>query len=783
MNRFLLTVCLSGMSIPGFGQLSISGVVRESGSRPLAGATVQILESKHSAVTDEFGVFRFDRIPAGNYEVLFKFLGMRDHLETVVLREDARMEVVMEENPILTEEVIVHATRANENTPTTFINVAGPTLQKQNFGQDLPYLLNWTPSVVTTSDAGAGIGYTGIRIRGSDATRVNVTINGIPYNDSESQSTYWVDIPDVASSTQSIQVQRGVGTSTNGAAAFGASINLQTTSLQADPYGELVAAGGSFASQRYTMRAGTGLINKRWVLDVKASSIKSDGYVDRASADLGSYYMSAGYFGDKTIIKAITFGGTERTYQSWYGVDEATLGSNRTMNYAGALYDSQGQISGYYKNQVDDYRQDHYQLHATHQFTDAWSMTASMHYTTGKGFYEEYHQGRTFASVGLPDITLTDTTLSASDMVVRKWLDNKFYGATFNVQYQGEKSNWTLGGAFHHYGKARHFGEIIWSQYAGSIPPDYTYYDGHSDKGDGNLFLKWNYRINDRLNSFVDVQYRYVNYTTVGVRDDQSSYSVDDQFNFFNPKAGLSYRLSEKNVLYTSFAVANREPNRTDYLENTTRPKPERLHNLELGLRRNTKLYAFEVNYYLMNYTDQLVQTGAIDATGNPIRENVGSSYRTGLEFSGGIRLSDRWNWNANVTWSINQNNNYLLFENGLPVTRNTTIILSPGIIGGSQLSWKPIATAEIVWLSKYVGSQYLDNEQNDNVKLSDYWVNDLRMSYTWSPGGVKSIVWSLLLNNVLDTKYSSNGYGYGGTPYFFPQAGRNYMAMMTVRF
>lgn len=764
-------------------QFSISGTIRDGVTHhPMPGATIQVDGAKRSALADEFGKYKVENLAAGSYGLIIRFVGYADKSEIMEVQADVVFDIMLEEKSILTDEVVVRATRADEYTPTTFVNVGRQTLQKQNFGQDLPLLLNWTPSVVTTSDAGTGVGYTGIRIRGSDATRVNVTINGIPYNDSESQSTFWVDIPDIASSTQSVQIQRGVGTSSNGAGAFGASINLQTNVLQSDPYAELITAVGSFATQRYTVRAGTGLLNDRWTVDAKASRITSDGYVDRARSELASYYLSAGYYGKKTIVKAISFGGQEKTYQAWYGVDEATLLANRQMNFAGAIYDANGNISRYYDNQVDDYKQDHFQLHASHQFSQRWSGSLSFHYTYGRGFFEEYQQFRSFASVGLPDVVIRDTTITNSDMIVRKWLDNRFYGGTYGIHYQGEKSTFILGGAYHRYGDAKHFGEIIWSEYAGQIPIRYKYYEGESEKNDFNAFAKWTYQITNALSTFVDMQYRQLRYTTTGIRDDQTYYAVDDRFYFFNPKAGASFTWSEKNLLYVSYAITNREPNRSDYLEGTGKPRPERLSNLEFGLRRNTSRYAVDINYYLMNYTDQLVQTGAIDNAGFPIRANVGKSYRTGLELSGTIRLSDRWTWNANATWSINQNIDYVIVENNTTVTRNTSIILSPGIIAGSQLTWKPFANADITWLSKYVGKQFLDNSESKAVKLPAYLINDLRLNYQFTPKGLREIGLSVLINNLLNETYASNGYSYGGVPYYFPQAGRNFMAMITLK-
>lgn len=766
-----------------FAQHPVRGKVTDAHGRALVGATVQLDDSKQAAVTDAWGEFSFSRVAEGDHLFHVRFVGCTEKSIPVTVPQADRVDISLEESSTLTEAVMVEATRADESGPTTFFNVSKQAIEKQNFGQDLPILLNWTPSVVTTSDAGAGIGYTGIRIRGSDATRVNVTLNGIPYNDAESQSTFWVDIPDIASSTQSIQIQRGVGTSTNGAGSFGASINLQTTSLQADRYADLVVAGGSFGTQRYTLRAGTGLFNDRWAVDAKLSRIVSDGYVERASADLSSYYLSGGYHGRNTMIKAIAFGGKEKTYQSWYGVDESTLQTNRRMNYAGALYDATGSITGYYNNQVDDYTQNHFQLHGSHQLGQYWSATAALHYTYGRGFYEEYHQSRSFSSVGLPDFVQPDSTYSASDMVLRKWLDNQFYGGTWSVQHEKGKSSVLVGGAYHVYAPAKHFGEITWAQLTGSVVPGYRYYDGNSRKNDGNVFVKWTYQLNDRFSTFVDVQYRGVTYTTAGTRDDQTAYAVDDRFDFVNPKAGVSVALDPRSTLYVSYAITHREPNRSDYLDGSTKPRQERLNNLEFGFRRMADRYALEVNYYLMQYTDQLVQTGALDNAGYPIRANVGNSFRTGIEMNGIVRLSKAWDWTANVTWSVNQNKDYVIVENNATVVRDTRIILSPGLIAGSQLAWKPVAGWEAAWLSKYVGEQFLDNTENAAVRMAGYWINDLRFTYEFLPKGLRGAGVSLLVNNVLDVLYSSNGYSYSGVPYFYPQAGRNVMAMLTLKF
>jgi len=784
MLKFCVSAVLIMFSLSASAQFSIHGKVQDkkTGSA-LSNATIQLEGTDVIRVSDDDGYFTFDNLAAGAYSIHVKFIGYADKTENIELRANVELTFALEENLQVTEEVVVYATRANDKTPTTFTNVNKQTIEKQNFGQDLPIILNWSPSLVTTSDAGAGVGYTGLRIRGSDATRINVTINGIPYNDSESMGTYWVDIPDVASSTQSIQIQRGVGTSTNGAGAFGASVNLQTNTLNAEPYAEIYTSAGSFGTQRYTAKAGTGLLNKHWAFDAKVSKIKSDGYVDRASSDLSSYYISGGYYGDKTMIKAITFGGHEITYQSWNGVDSATLKTNRRFNSCGAIYDDNGNVVRYYDKQVDDYRQDHYQLHLTQRWSKNWNANLSLHYTYGRGYYESYFQGSNFSDLGLPDFNLKDSSVTSGDFVVRQWLDNKFYGATGSLNYEGNKLNLTLGGAWNRYGNAKHFGEIIWAQYAGSIFPGQHYYDGVGQKTDFNVYAKATYTFFESLTAFLDLQGRYVDYQTAGIESYQNPYDIHDQFNFFNPKFGCSYAPSEKSVLYASYAVANREPNRSDYIDGTVKPKPEKLGDLEVGWRHNSSRIAFEATYYLMNYTDQLVLTGKLDNVGYPIRANIGKSYRTGIELSGTVRLSSKVNWTANVTVSQNKNKDYVPDETDVTKRKNTTIILSPALIAGSQLSWNVLKNFQATLLTKFVGKQYLDNTQNENLTLDRYFINDLRFSYQLTPKGMKQLGFGLLLNNLFDVSYSANGYVYGKVGYYYPQAGRNFLAMLTLKF
>lgn len=781
---FKLYAVLAAMllSASAFAQSVITGTVRDTtNNQPLPGATVKV--NNRTTATNESGKFRFDNLTPGTYALTVTFLGYKDRTIAVPVADQTDVAVYLEESFQLTDELVVYATRANDKTPTTYTNVNQQSIQKQNFGQDMPFILNWTPSLVTTSDAGAGIGYTGVRIRGSDATRINVTINGIAYNDSESQGTFWVNLPDIASSTQSVQIQRGVGTSTNGAGSFGGSVNVQTISQQRDPYAEVTFGGGSFNSQRVTVKAGTGLMNDHWTFDGRASKIKSDGYIDRASSDLDSYYFSGGYYGAKTMVKAIVFGGQEITYQSWNGIDQETIKTNRTFNSAGALYGADGSVTGYYDNEVDNYRQDHFQLHLTQKLNDYWNANVSLHYTYGRGYYENFKQGKAFAELGLDDVVLGDSTLTAGDFIIRKWLDNQFYGGTFSFNYERNKTALTIGGAYNQYARAKHFGEIIWAQFASNASIRDHYYDGESQKNDFNAYVKWNYALSPQWNAFVDLQYRNVQYETSGTDDDLTPYDFSDNLNFFNPKAGVSYSLGANDVLYASYAVANREPNRTDYVDGDVKPKPERLDNIEAGWRRNRENYSLELNYYLMNYTDQLVLTGKLDNVGNPIRANVGKSYRTGVEVSGLIRFFDALTWNANISVSANKNKDYVLDpEDGK--TRNTNIILSPAVIGGSQLAWSAFAGFQATLLTKFVGKQYLDNTETESLTLEPYLVNDVRLSYTLRPKHMRAIDLSLLVNNIFNEQYESNGATYGdGVAYYFPQAGTNFLAMVTLKF
>ena len=671
------------------------------------------------------------------------------------------------------DDVLVSAVRVTTKTPVSFSNLTKKDFQFRNLGQDVPILMNFMPSVVTTSDAGNGVGYTGIRVRGSDATRVNVTINGIPYNDAEGSGTYFVNLPDFASSVESLQLQRGVGTSTNGAGAFGASLNMLTESYSKKSFGEISNSGGSFNTLKSTVKFSTGLMNDHFEIAGRLSQINSDGYIDRASSNLKSYFLQGTYVGKTTLIKALVFGGKEKTYQSWYGVDAETLAGDRTFNFAGMYTDAFGNTR-FYDNQTDNYQQDHYQLHWNEKVSSKWNTNLAVHYTKGKGYYEEYQNNQSFADYGLTPLVVNGTTIDATDLIRQKWLDNDFYGTTFSANYKDKKVDFIFGGAYNQY-NGKHFGKVIWARYASTSELGDHYYDNYGNKNDGNVFAKVNYQLTTKWSLYGDLQYRQVQYQANGV----AAGLVNDTFHFFNPKAGLNYTLNAKNILYFSYARANREPNRTDYEGGTM--KPEKLNDYELGWRFTTEKVKWNTNIYYMAYKDQLILTGNLDAVGNPIRSNSEKSYRLGLEVDATISLSKQVSIRPNVT--LSQNKNIDLNIDGASFG-NKNIAYSPNVVAGNIFVYQPTNGLQIAVASKFVGDQYLNNIELKEAKLPNYFVNDLNVSYQIYPKSIfKSIVFTGLCNNILSKKYSSNGYMYDIYPYYYPQAGRNFLIGMTLKF
>ncbi len=673
-----------------------------------------------------------------------------------------------QENSILNDtvnldEVLVTATRITENAPFTQSNITKEEIEERNLGQDIPILLNFLPNVVTTSDAGAGVGYTGIRVRGSDATRVNVTINGIPLNDSESHSVFWVNLPDFASSTQSIQLQRGVGSSTNGAGAFGASLSLSTNGIQDNAFAEIALSGGSYNTIKTNIQFGTGVLES--LGDFKAeftgriSKIQSDGYIDRATSDLKSVYLSASFFNENTLIKTIAFGGHEVTYQAWYGIDAETLKRDRTYNPAGEIDDDNVDFLGFYDNQVDDYKQDHYQLHINHHFENNWVANLAFHYTYGRGYYEQYKNDRDFSDYGYTPIVVDGELVETTDLVQRKWLDNDFYGTTFSVLKNFDNVNFIVGGAYNKY-DGDHFGKVIWAKY-GSTMIDDKFYENTGKKTDFNIYAKADYAIDENWNVFGDLQFRKVEYKVNGVDEGPSSINFKDDNNFFNPKFGVNYFTNNSNF-YMSYARANKEPKRADYIANNN-VKPESLDDFELGWKYKTDKFLLNTNIYYMYYKDQLVLTGSLDDVGNPIANNIGKSYRLGLEIEFAISILKNLQWQPNLALSINKNiEKYAEFDGALQDFGNTDLSYSPAVVASSNIVYQPIKNLNISFLSKFVGEQYMSNIEHTNSKLDSYFVNDILVSYELQTKTLfKSIVFSGMLNNMFNVKYVSNGYFY----------------------
>lgn len=814
-----LFVAITALLLPvlASAQLSITGKITNPAGEALPGATITIVNPNKSAVADAAGKYVFTDLKAGNYIVKASYVGYQSISKTIALGADEVINLTLNNGTITAEEVTVSATRASKNSPTAYTNLSKKDLAKNNFGQDLPYLLNQTPSVVITSDAGAGIGYTGIRIRGSDATRVNVTLNGIPYNDSESQGSFFVDLPDLASSVDNIQIQRGVGTSTNGAGAFGGSINIQTNTRRDTAYADINTSAGSYSSIKNTVSAGTGLLDGHFSLDGRLSRIHSDGYIDRASSNLKSFFLSGAWYGKNATLRANVFTGYERTYQAWNGVADYVIGDNtrpdtRTYNELGLMPDG-----SFYKNQVDDYTQNHYQLLYDQKISSKLSFSGALHYTRGKGYYEEFRGDDSLKNYGLQPVVIGNKTISATDLARRRWLDNDFYGVTYALKYQPQSNlNLNLGGAYNQY-SGYHYGNIIYAKDGLGIGPDYEYYRDHAKKNDFNIFARAEWHV-DQLLLYADIQYRHIYYSFYGIDRNLNNAQQTAELNFFNPKAGITYQFNEHSNVYASFAVGNHEPNRDDYVNSPpqNRPKSENLKDFEAGYRTSGSVFTGGINAFYMLYKNQLVLTGALNDVGSAMRTNVKDSYRAGLELDGRVKITSQLNWAITATWSTNKIKNYQQFfskaNNGGLVGEQfdrTDIAFSPSLIGSSVISYSPIRGGEIAFISKYIGKQYIDNTMNRNPDgyniapenldnpyaanrlLKSYFVSDIRLRYNFSLQSVKNIGVGLQVNNIFSKKYEANGATYAGIKgsnvvnynYFFPQATRNFMASLSLSF
>lgn len=816
MRKLLVLVGILACLNVAMAQHKISGTITGVSNESLPGATIQLKGTFRSAVSDIDGNYEIKSVRSGTYELVTSYVGYEVKSQTIDLTADINIDIQLIESRILIDDVTIHGTRATEITPTTYSVLSKEKISERNLGQDLPLLMNFMPSVVTSSDAGAGIGYTYMRVRGSDATRINVTVNGVPINDPESHGVWWVNMPDLSSSVNDIQMQRGVGTSTNGAGAFGASINMKTNNVSMQPFAQIDNSIGSFNTWKSTVMFNTGLINEHFNFEGRLSRIISDGYIDRSASNLKSYYMAGGYYGEKTSIKAIVFGGNERTEQAWFGTPEAKLtgdaealqavvelgGEYGTQEEIDNLFNSDRRFNYYlYDNEIDNYSQDHFQLHVNHSFNENLTASAALHYTYGRGYFEQYKAGEDLSDYNLDEVVLNDTTITSTDLIRRRWLDNDFYGATWNINYANNKLDLTLGGAYNTY-DGDHFGEIIWAQYASNGNIRERYYNGNGVKKDFNTFLKANFQVTDNINLYGDIQIRTIDYKTAGTDNDLVNYDIDETFTFLNPKFGINYVLSQSSSLYASYAIGNREPVRSDFIDalDGEAPEHETLHNIEAGYKVATQRLATQINFYYMGYENQLVTTGALNDVGSAIRTNVDKSYRMGIEASAAYRLSNDLVWNVNVALSQNKiasftevvydygdNAESFIVENEF---NDTDISFSPGVIIGSDLSYsKSGFTAQL--LSKYVGKQFLDNTSNDDRVIEAFFINDIRLSYDFTALGMKNIGVNLLVNNVLDVEYESNGYTWGylwdGFLYqqnnYYPQAGINFLLGLSLKF
>jgi iron complex outermembrane recepter protein len=798
MKQIFILLAFICTSLQLNAQFYLKGKVKGIDNEFLIGAHVIIRDTYYQTTTNKDGEFVFNGIKSGRYQLLVSYVGYEKYSSEIAVTQNTEMEIALTESPRVSDAVIISAVRATENTPTTFSIMNKEQITQKNQVQDLPYILNLEPSVVTTSDAGSGVGYTGLRIRGNDITRVNVTINGIPLNDPESHAVYWVDIPDIASSVNSLQMQRGVGSSTNGAGAFGASMNLETNSFQSEPFGAISLGAGSFNTLKTVFQTGTGLMKDHWYFEGRGSAIRSDGYIDRASSTLNSFFIQGGFYNEKTLVKAVVFGGNEKTYQAWYGTDAQTLKANRTFNWAGAIFDQDGSIR-FYDNQTDNYRQNHYQVHVSRRLSTTMHLNISGHYTYGSGYYEEYRQNESFKDYGLSNLyfgmdSVWDessyryfyhNTIISTDLIRQRWLDNHYYGITWSVRNQKGKTDLTIGGSFNKYDKARHFGKVIWAEYSSRENLGKEYYNNTSFKTDFNVFMKAAWSPVKRLDLYGDLQYRHIVYNAGGIESHLNIVDINEVFDFINPKIGIGYDMNP-GTIYASYGIAHREPIRDDFIDALPgeKPRSEWLGDLEVGIRKTDGSFIYAANYFLMHYVNQLVLTGAINDDGAYIRKNSGKSYRMGIEVSGACKFGTRIEVAGNLALNLSKTDYRQLNSEGqIVVFHNSDISFSPRLTTGAQIKVFPVKNLEMNWMIKYVGKQFLDNTGNRDLMLDGYLTNDVRFAYLIAKEKLPEIEFILLLNNIFNSLYESNGYVYDQTPYYYPQAGINYMTGLNIKF
>jgi iron complex outermembrane receptor protein len=808
-TKIFLTVgflLITGFLVSGQGnqEFIIKGLVTDNQGAYLPDAGITVLNTTIGAYSGKDGTYMI-RVPArGKYQLRYSYTGYKQVIKDIEVKGVEVVNVSLTPSVISTEEVVISATRAGTTTPVAYTNVDPETIRKLNNGQDLPFLISMTPSLVETSEAGTGIGYTGMRIRGTDGSRINVTVDGIPLNDAESQQVFWVDLPDLASSVDNLQVQRGVGTSSNGAGAFGASVNIQTKSPEIKPFAEVNITAGSYNTTRNMVSVGSGLLADRFALQIRYSDVHSDGYIRRTGSDNRSASISGIYKTGRSLLKANILLGEEHTGISWWGVPSEMLSIDRRYNPAGEYTDEYGNVR-YYNNESDNYWQDHYHLTYSLGVTPFLSMHVALHYTPGKGYYEEYREDQSYSDYGLPAITIDTLNLTSTDLIRRKWMSNDFYGIVYSLRYNKGKANIVVGGGSNIY-DGDHFGRIIWMRNAGNTEKDYQWYLNKAKKSESSVYGRINYQLTPDLTWFGDLQYRHINYTMSGPDDDLKDITQSHTYDFFNPKAGIFWSLSNIQNIYFSISVANREPTRSDFKEASgdpgATPRQETLYDAEAGYNIRTGSCSLSLNLYGMYYKDQLVPTGELSNVGYPIMTNVNNSYRTGMELSASIRPVKALEWDMNLTLSSNKIAGFTEYYTDYNTSDwsssyesrylgKVDIAYSPSVIASSDLSANITDALGIHLVSKYVGKQYFDNTMSRERKVSPYFVNNLRLDYSPGIRKLNGLTIRLLVNNILNNKYVSNAYGglwyEDGVEktwaYYFPQAGINFLVAADIDF
>lgn len=791
-------------------QYDVRGIISDKSGAKLSGAIVHLVGTYNACQSAADGSFEFRNIKSKAVEIEVRQIGYSTIRKQIVLPQSQPELLILEHISYPVKEVMIEAGRAGNRSAMAHTTISGEELAKRNFGQDLPMLLSTEPGVVVNSDAGAGIGYTGLRVRGSDPTRINVTVNGIPMNDAESHGLFWVNMPDLASSVSSVQLQRGVGTSTQGAGAFGATLNLQTNDVRSKAYASYSGSAGSFNTLRNTFEVGTGLLNG-FTFDMRLSKINSDGFIDRAASDLKSFWLSGAWLGKNTSLRANIFSGKEITYQAWYGVPQDSLAGNPTYNPAGLHYTEEGN-EVFYANETDNYQQDHYQLFVNHKAGKRFNVQAALHYTRGQGYYEQYRQqdalsdygvgplliGSTQQILGTDTITAAADTIEKCDLIRKRWLDNHFYGAVFSGEWDaGNRVQIVFGGGANVY-TGKHFGEVVWAQYADALPLGFRYYDNDAQKVDANAYLKSTIDLGKGLYGLVDLQLRSVNYAFLGYNQYLEPVQQKVPLLFFNPKAGITWEASSAHRLFVSHSVAQREPVRDDFTQSSveSRPSPERLHDSELGYRYAAGKLKGGITAYWMQYRNQLVLTGEINDVGAYNRVNIARSYRAGIEIELAINLHKKLDFSGNTCFSQNKIAEFTEYvddwDTGLQQAiayRNTDLAFSPRITSGATLSWNPFSTVHLDGILRTVGKQYLDNTESNDRSLPGFFVQDLWVRFSGNESSSGRIGISLLIANVFNKLYVPNGYTYSGISggqrinfnSMFPQAGRNYMVMVNL--